>query len=97
MEKVNEILRLCFQINEFEQRQKEKTGDKSTISIEFSGRCAELQLVVFEKRWCADKKKKIKLDKFMCLYLDKEDVEKELDSWIKYLKELKERENDEYL
>ena len=99
MQKVNEILQLCFEISRFEQRQKEKTGDKPTIFAWFSGHSASFEIRVYEKGWYADKKNNIKPDKQMYLYLDEplKNVEKSLDNCIQYLNKLKERKNNEYL
>ena len=98
MEKVNEILQLCFAINRFEQRQKEKTGDKPTVLVRFSGHTASLDVDVYEKGWHEESE----ADKWFYIMLDSSyqyinDPMEELDNCIQYLKSLEERCNNEHL
>ena len=96
MEKVNEIIQLCLEINGFEKRQIEITGNKPAVFFDFSGHTAGLYVRVFETGWEAEKD----ADKIFYIYLDDsfEDLEIDsLDSCIQYLKSLREGVNNEYL
>lgn len=98
MQKVNEILQLCFEINGLEQRQREYTGEKATVFFEFSGHIAMLTVNVYENGWHEE----IKADKCFYIMLDSsyqyiDEPMEELDNCIKYLKSIEMRWHDEHL
>ncbi|MEY8321879.1 hypothetical protein AAK894_12550 [Lachnospiraceae bacterium 46-61] len=95
MQKVNEILQLCFEINGFEQRQKEKTGEKPTIFAWFSGHTTFLTVMVYEKGYSNN----VEVDKDIIIPLCGvyENIKARLDYCIQYLNKLKARESDERL
>ena len=95
MQKVNEILQLCFEINRFESRQQRLTEKKPTVFIHFCGHIAELEISVFQTGWYAYATKDIKF-KF---YLDEpfDEIKHHMEKCIAYLNELKVRGNDERL
>ena len=95
MKKVNEILQLCFEINGFEEREREKTGNKPTIFVEFMGHTAVLEIQIHQTGWYAYATEDIRLK----LHLDKpfNDIKEYMEECIAYLKELKEVSQHEYL
>lgn len=95
IQKVNEILQLCFEINGFEARQQCLTEKKPTVFIHFCGHTTELEISIFQTGWYAYATDDIRF-KF---YLDKpfSEIKHHMEKCIAYLNELKERENNEYL
>ncbi len=88
MQKVNEILQLCFEINDFEARQQCLTEKKPTVFMHFYGHTTELEISIFQTGWYPYATKDIKF-KF---YLDKPFYETKynMEECIAYLKLLKE-------
>ena len=89
MQKVNKILQLCFEINSFEQRSKDLTGDKPTIFVFFSGHISQIKVQTNETGWTSDTENDVEF----VIYLHRpfEEIKEQLDSCIQYLEELKER------
>ena len=89
IKKVCEIMRLATIINPGATC-REKTGDKPTVFVEFSGHCCLLTVSVNENGWDADIN--CEPDIRWRLYLDyfEEDAEK-LDEVMAYLKKLAEK------
>lgn len=94
MEKVNRILQLCFEINGFEKRQKEYTGDKPTIIMYFYGHTAGLEIRIYEKGWiCYEEKDKYAqadVEISIELYRPFHEIKEYMDECITYLESLKE-------
>ena len=101
MKKVNEMLQLCFEINGFEARQKEYTGEKPTVFFEFSGHVALFKIQIHKTGWYDYEKmgKYAKPDTQLEIYLSDpyEKIKEYMEECIAYLKELKEVSQHECL
>ncbi len=95
MKKVNEILQLCFEINGFEKREREKTGNKPTIFVDFSGHTAVLEIEIYQTGWYAKAEEDVRLS--FRLNRPFYDIKEYMEECIAYLKELKEVSQHEYL
>lgn len=93
MQKVNEILQLCFAINGLEARQREYTGEKPTIFFDFSGHIALLKIQIHKTGWYAYEQmgKYAQVDIQLEIHLNDpyEEIKEYVEECIAYLKELK--------
>ncbi|NDO45992.1 hypothetical protein [Clostridium sp. MD294] len=95
MQKVNEILQLCFEINGLEQRQRKYTGEKPTVFFEFSGHIALLKIQIHKTGWYAYEETREYAQPDIRLEIHLNDPYKEIKEYMEecivYLKELKNR------
>lgn len=90
-EKLHQILDLVLDVNGFEQRQVEYTGDKPTVFFDFHGHICGLCLQVCEKGYDSNKTV-YDFSEFTYLQKDQWHIDKceeNLDEMIKYLEGLK--------
>lgn len=95
MEKVNEILQLCFAINQFETRQVEKTGHKPTVFFRFSGHISLLTIQIHKTGWYPKTAEDIEME--IWLYEPFEEIKEYMEECILCLKAIEERCNNEHL
>lgn len=92
LEKINEIIRLSFQINGFEDRTKEKTGNKPTVFFHFSGHVSGFEVSIHSRGWKTD----CQADMRFSLYLSDDLIdEMAISNCIKILTFLKEELEEE--
>lgn len=86
---LHDILDLVIDINGFEKRDREFTGDKPTVMFNFTGHVCWAELKVYEHGWDGF------LDPDVSEYiaLDEDGKEDDLRKLINYLEDLKERTN----
>lgn len=90
-EKLHQILDLVLDVNGFEQRDVEITGDKPTVFFSFSGHVCAINLRGYKKGYDSSD---IEYDFYKDIYLDKDclnvgENSENLDDMIKYLEGLK--------
>lgn len=54
LEKINEIIRLSFEINDFEKRTTETMGNKPTVFFNFSGHVCNFGVYIYSNGWESD-------------------------------------------
>lgn len=79
---LHRLLDVVLDVNGFEKRQREKTGDKPTVFFELFGHTAECEVRVHKTGWAEDERS----DMGSCFYFDRP---LEIDELINLLEKLK--------
>lgn len=91
LEKINEIISLCLQVNGFEDRSTKIAGNKPAVFFEFSGHVCKFEVSIHSGGW----EKDTRADMNFHFYLNKPINEAAISNCIRILTQLKEELEEE--